>query len=455
VVVGRISLFVAISPSRLDLLNQLMDTPQQQWQIGEAQELGKSWGIPLPNDVEVSDMSLLVEPTAYSSGSNDPRKAVLAIYSTDERAAEFNYTVFCLQVTRNKTVNESIAVDGVDRHPFFVMVQEVLNGKFRNGARSVGPVSCIFIAGSSFRFDLRKYQKISLKAFVGLDDFAVTLGVVRTPGGLEGVCLGTNGQAWTASVAMSEVSNYWLSDMIHSNTLLGSDGPPTAHFEWIVKLLNGELICWSVPAIMPRLNDQIDDWLVVAEIPGRPKEMPFPSPVGSQSKLTLKKRWLLGTCSPLGKASDWFQQASSDTQTVVSMGHVPESKFGCILQSGPSSLVFPVSQPDEIGVSYGTSDKQIFCQAPFLMTPPAFATSLHVNLLECASLRVEIENIESSDVSLEETPLSKHKMRLQVRCIGLEFYRQNTPISPHVYRRTRYFKITSSIGFCRHQTKMR
>jgi hypothetical protein len=391
-----------------------MDTPQQQWQIGEVQELGQSWGIPLPNDVEISDMSLLAEPTVYSSSSNGPRKAVLAIYSTDERAAEFDYTIFCLQVARNQTVQRIKVSDSVNRHPYFVMVQEVLHGKFRNGARSVGPVSSIFIAGASFRFDLQKFQKKTSKTLIGLDDFVVTLGVFRTPGGLEGVCLGMNGKAWSAPVAKCEVSKYWLSDLIHSNTLLGSHGPPSAQFAWIVKLTNGEIICWPVPSIMPHLKDQLDELQLVAEFPESLKGMPFPTPLGARTSLTLKKRWLLGTCSALGKASDWIQQASSDTQLVVSMGHVPESKFGCILQSGPSSLAFAASQPEQIGVSTGTIGKLTFFQASFLMTPPAFVTSLYVNLLECASLQVEFENMESSDVCIDDALLSKYKIRLKV-----------------------------------------
>lgn len=264
-----------------------------------------------------------------------------------------------------------------------------------------------------------------------------------------------NGKAWTTPVSKNEVSKYWLSDLIHANTLLGSDGPPIAQFVWIVKILNGELISWSVPSIMPPLNCQSNDWQIVANMPKKPEGMPVLTPVCTQTRLPLEKRWLLGTCNALGKASDWIQQASSDTQMVISMGHVPESKFGCILQSGPSSLVFALPLSKELDVSIGSSGKQIFCQAPFLMTPPAFVASLHVLLIECASMCSEIEHVGNSEDGLVDPSLCKYQKRIQVRFSSSKFCGQGTYFSLYFCLPIRYCKSTYGIGYLRPQTKTR
>ena len=42
----------------LDLLHQLMDTPDLEWQPGESQDPDPTWGIPLPTDMTATNISL-------------------------------------------------------------------------------------------------------------------------------------------------------------------------------------------------------------------------------------------------------------------------------------------------------------------------------------------------------------------------------------------------------------
>jgi hypothetical protein len=404
-------LFTFLLIQRLDLGHQLIDTPKREWQTGESQEIGQSWGIPLPHDVQVSELSLLVEPSSSSADDKtSPRKAVLALYSTDAQAAEFDYWIVCLQLSRQRAKKKNSTNDSGEKQPYFVMAHQALNGRLRNGARSVGPVSSVFLAGSTFRFDLRKLQKKS-KPMV---DFYVTLGVIRSPGGLEGVGIGRDGNTRITSVTEKELSKFWLSDVIHSNSLLGTAGPPIAEFSWILKLLNGDLACWVVPSLMPKLDGQLDERKgFIWKESEQPKGLRPLNLVCTHDKTPEEKRWLLGTSSFLGKASDWIQQASSDTQSMVTMLHVPGSKFGCILQAGSDSLVFGGSKRDCLDSNFTEKErKPTFLQSSFLMTPPTFVMSLYLLLLEVAYLQMEIRDIKCLSNANDTPP--ECETRLQV-----------------------------------------
>ncbi|KAG7348576.1 hypothetical protein IV203_017281 [Nitzschia inconspicua] len=409
------------SPRRLDLGHQLFDNPQQHWELGEGQCYGQSWGIPLPHDIQLSEMSLLAAP---SNDSDGPRKAVLAIYSTDCQAAEFEYRIFCLQVAKNrvhKKKTESFS-EASESQMYFVMAHEMLKGRLRNGARSVGPVSSIFLVGSSFRFDLRKLKKKSAV----MDNFFVTIGVIRSPGGLEGVYIGNDGSVFVSSVTKTEVSKVWLSDLIHVSTLLGSNGPPVSEFYWIVKLMNGELACWSVPSIFPcQVDGQMDKWEGSSgDFVEYPKGLCPPVLVCTKGRIAVGKRWLLGKYCGLGKSSDWIQEASSDTQSTISMGHVPGSRFGCILQAGPDSLIFGATESSN-DFSAETDGRHVFCQGAFLMTPPAFVTSLYLLLLESASLQREIRTRASSSES--DGSIQSLEARLLILRKHLQYRLSSTP----------------------------
>lgn len=357
-------------------------------------------------------MSLLSEPGFDEKhGRSSPRKAVLAIYSADSNTSEFEYKVFCLQVAKAVSKKKTNDAAGRKKHPFFVMAHETLSGRFRNDTRSVGPVSTIFLAGSSFRFDFRNHRKKS----IDLDTFFVTLGVVRTPGGLEGIYIGADGSASVSSVEKTEISKFWLSDLVHSNTLLGSLGPPVSEFAWIVRLTNGELLCWCVPSLMPLSPEQSDKWEVKNEETTEfPKGLRIASIVCKNGRLSKERRQLLGTYCALGKVSDWIQQASSDTQSMITMGHVPGSKFGCILQSGPDATLYRFNK-----LAHGEmlQEKRIFCPGSFVMTPPAFVTSLYILALESAWLKIKTGQNNTN----HDDDFAGFRVRYQVRhCLYLE-----------------------------------
>ena len=51
----------------LDLLHQLMDTPDLEWQPGESQDPDPTWGIPLPTDMTATNISLLNSNSSLDS----------------------------------------------------------------------------------------------------------------------------------------------------------------------------------------------------------------------------------------------------------------------------------------------------------------------------------------------------------------------------------------------------
>jgi hypothetical protein len=83
------------------------------------------------------------------------------------------------------------------------------------------------------------------------NEYIATLGVIRTPGGLEAICLCSRGNPLFSPVAdWEEISRYWLSDIVCSNNIGGSEMLPGAGmdvFVWALRLLDGSLLAWSVP----------------------------------------------------------------------------------------------------------------------------------------------------------------------------------------------------------------
>ena len=72
-----------------------------------------------------------------------------------------------------------------------------------------------------------------------------TIGVVRTPGGLEAMALSSTGAVSFAPVVnVHETSKYWLSDIICEST---QKDYARNTFVWAIEILNGDLYCWSVP----------------------------------------------------------------------------------------------------------------------------------------------------------------------------------------------------------------
>jgi hypothetical protein len=106
-----------------------------------------SWGVPLPKDYTANSLSLLSEPEPFSQ-----RRAVAFVCSTNENTCEIEYVAFQLQIARRETNNaaESYAED----KPYSVIAHVPSKGTIKNGPRSVGPISAVFLASASFRFNL-------------------------------------------------------------------------------------------------------------------------------------------------------------------------------------------------------------------------------------------------------------------------------------------------------------
>lgn len=105
-----------------------------------------SWGVPLPKDYTANSLSLLSEPEPFSQ-----RRAVAFVSSTNENTCEIEYVAFQLQITpRENDTAESY----VEHKPYSVIAHVPSKGTIKNGPRSVGPISTVFLASASFRFDL-------------------------------------------------------------------------------------------------------------------------------------------------------------------------------------------------------------------------------------------------------------------------------------------------------------
>jgi len=290
--------------------------------------------------------------------------------------------------------------------------------------RWVGPVTSAFIAGACFQFDLRKLKRKKSTSGTGLEneDFLVTLGVTHSPGGIHALSIFNNGKTRVAPLAKFEVSKYQLCDLVLSDDISSADRMPIVKFVWSIELLNGEVICWSVPSIVASQPDQLDtlraDSSAVEEIvlrsPGikRPKGLGRPFLVCEENRRNKNVRWILGTLCEVGSVSEWALQSSSGCQFDIALGQVPQSLLGCVLRSGQNSQKFARSQIGDIDSRIFSSnilEMNVYSQSPFLITPPAFVISLYALLIEAASTRMDLLSGGSPLI------LNNHKDRLKVR----------------------------------------
>ena len=121
---------------------------------GEPQE--PSWGIPLTKSVRATNVSLLAEPVEDQNefGRNTKRRAVVFVSSSDVEACTVDYAIFQLQLTRNDQQVDIRVESYVEQKPYTVVVNPSSQGTIKKPSQSVGPVSSIFLAGASFKFDL-------------------------------------------------------------------------------------------------------------------------------------------------------------------------------------------------------------------------------------------------------------------------------------------------------------
>ena len=392
-----------------------MDTPDQEWKPGESQDPEPSWGIPLPKDIRVTNLSLLSEPQQdqYSSGHDNPRRAVVLLYSPDIASGECDYLLFRLQVFRNNVSDSQSAEAYVARRPYYVMAYKMLQTSMKH-IRWSGLVTSAFIAGACFQFDLRKSKGKKLTAGIENEDFIVTLGVVRTPGGMHALSVFKYGKTRVAPLSIFEVSKYQLSDLILTDDLSSTtDKISSVRFVWSIELLNGEVVCWSVPSIVASKLHQFDtlraDYSPTEDVYFRPRDIKRPKGLGrpflvcEENSRNNNECWILGTLCVVGSVSGWALQSSPGCQFDIALGQVPQSMFGCVLRSGQNSQKVARSQIGDIDSHIFSSNilkMSTYSQSPFMITPPAFVISLYALLLEAASIRM--------DLLSEESPLLLH-----------------------------------------------
>lgn len=132
----------------MDLGHQLLETPKA---LGQGDET-ESWGIMLPKNFTATSLSILEEPV--SSGR---RRAMALVSSLSSESSEIDHVLFQLQVVAmdSKEPIESY----VDKKPYVVYGNDISSGTIRNGLSIEEPVSSVFLASASFRFDLSSSSK--------------------------------------------------------------------------------------------------------------------------------------------------------------------------------------------------------------------------------------------------------------------------------------------------------
>lgn len=254
------------------------------------------------------------------------------------------------------------------------------------------------------------------------EEFVVTLGLVRTPGGMEAISLSSDGKAWIAAVVdADEVSKHWLADVVCASDLVPECPHPFDAFVWVIELMNGGLFCWSVPYLLygDHYNDANDFQLSVffqdATI-SRPKGLYPPTLICKKETREAKRRFLLGVLCHVGSSSDWMAQSSAGCQTDIAMGHVPQSLFGCVLRAGQEARKLH-RESVEFDTDIFASDfleSDVYGPSDFMMMPPAFVPPLYSMFLEAAHLRTIIPVMEESKLDATSTMLQEESDRLEV-----------------------------------------
>ena len=121
------------------------------------------WGVPLMKEIKATSLSILSEPNSEKNSAKQARRAVVFVSATKDEMSELNYTSFQLQLTRTKHHNSSGSHN--NQKQFSILAKKSIQGNLKDGARSIGPISSVYLAGASFRFDLENKGKLQRHAF--------------------------------------------------------------------------------------------------------------------------------------------------------------------------------------------------------------------------------------------------------------------------------------------------
>ena len=244
---------------------------------------------------------------------------------------------------------------------------------------------------------MRKKAKAAIE-----EDFTVTLGVTRTPGGMYAISVSQDGKIFGVALTKSEVSKCQLSDLVPYYNLSNSDNIRVVRFVWGIELLNGDILCWSVPTIIASclgnadiskaLSTLIEETIHRQPKIERPKGLGRPFYICEENIRNQNDRWVLGTLCEVGDTSDWALQSSAGCQFDIALGQVPQSDFGCVLRAGQHSQAFIRAQLRDIDSRIFSSnilEVDMYSQSQFLVTPPAFVISLYALFLDLAAVQMD------------------------------------------------------------------
>mmetsp|Transcript_32073 Transcript_32073/g.77927 ORF Transcript_32073/g.77927 Transcript_32073/m.77927 type:complete len:802 (-) Transcript_32073:461-2866(-) len=301
------------------------------------------------------------------------------------------YASFQLQLTTKVS-------SGSEKRSISILTRKTVSGILKDGTRSIGPISSIFLAGASFRFDLQaRCTATSTSSLVA------TVGVVRSPGGLEVISFDARNKACKSTIVHAdEVSKISLVDIAHGVSRRVDT------FVWAIELLNGDMFCWSVPSLLGPAIDETNEFYSLIPMDGygtiKPSILQPPVRVCKRDRRNKMMRYAMGVVSHAGASSDWMQQSAFGCQTDVFVGPIPRSSYGCGLRAGQSCRKNRRAGLDDtsddnfaaninVSESYGTSN--------FMITPPSFVPSLYSMHVETAYRRVRMAQRDDSQTSEE------------------------------------------------------
>lgn len=116
------------------------------------------WGVPLMKEIKATSLSILSEPNLEKNPKKAVRRAVVFVAATNEEMSELTYTSFQLQLTRS--THQNISGSHKNQRQFSILAKKSIQGNLKDGARSIGPISSVYLAGASFRFDLENKGKL-------------------------------------------------------------------------------------------------------------------------------------------------------------------------------------------------------------------------------------------------------------------------------------------------------
>lgn len=365
----------------------------------------------LRKDIKATSLSLLSETT----NSHGSRRAVALVSSSNTNTCDLSYQIFQIEVLSRSRDDSSGADTYRDLQPFSIVAKKRLEGTLKNGARSIGPVSSSFLAAASFDFD----DSATAEGDSTEDDLVATIGVVRTPGGLESVSLYTNNSSYVTDVIKEgEIAKLSLADTICDSQLNSppDDASPVDAFVWTLETIDGKIYCWTVPYRIKRDGEELQMTVFLKETTlSHPKGLNPPTLACRKETRNPRRRLQSGVICHVGNSTDWMQQSSSGTQTDVSLGQIPESAFGCVLRAGQHARKLHRSGVGDFDTELFANDflaTDVFGPSNFLMMPPAFVPSIYTLLLEAAYLRTEIPILEDLDSTSVEMKGEKNRLKV-------------------------------------------